>query len=204
MNTITRHRPPRRTVQHLLLAMLLPLLMLMAPDRVMPAGKRFVVPDVTLVDHRGRQQRLRSTVMAERVVVMNFIFTDCAATCPVSTAIMKSVHERLSRADLLGQEVVLISVSVNPTVDTPQRLRHFAKEHDALAADWYWLTGSQEHVDRLLLALHTYTAQAREHPNVILVGHGKAGPWTPLYGFPAVDSVVEQVYRYLGKAETSG
>ena len=157
------------------------------------------LPDVLLVDRAGNERHLFSEITGDRTVVMNFIFTDCSAACPISTAIMKSVRTRLNGQGDSGKSVVLVSVSINPWADTPQRLAEFARRHGATGKGWFWLTGAQREVDRLLLAAHSYTAEASEHPSVILIGRPDVGQWTPLYGFPKAEAILDQVSRYQGK-----
>ena len=164
------------------------------------AGEKVeALPDVLLVDRAGNERHLFSEITGDRTVVMNFIFTDCSAACPISTAIMKSVRERLNGQGDRGEGVVLVSVSINPWADTPQRLAEFAKRHGATSDGWFWLTGAQREVDRLLLAAHSYTAEASEHPSVILIGRPDVGQWTPLYGFPKAEAILDQVARYQEK-----
>lgn len=160
------------------------------------------LPDVLLVDRAGNERHLFSEITGNRTVVMNFIFTDCSAACPISTAIMKNVRTRLNGQGDSGKGVVLVSISINPRADTPQRLAEFARRHGATGDGWFWLTGAQREIDRLLLAAHSYTAKASEHPSVILIGRPDIGQWTPLYGFPKADAVLGQVARYQGKEAT--
>ncbi len=156
-----------------------------------------VIPDVLLVDRQGRESHIVADVMGDRVTIMNFIYTGCSSACPVSTAIMKSVHNKLIASGATPDDVVLVSVSINPVIDTPELLKQFANTHGASGEGWYWLTGSQRNVDRLLLALHTYTAEVSEHPSVILVGDARGDHWVPLYGFPKPDQVMQQVKLFL-------
>jgi protein SCO1 len=74
--------------------------------------------------------------------VADFIFTRCPTVCPVMT-------ERLAAlAPRLGEQVHLVSVSVDPDFDTPERLRAFAKEHGATSPRWHFLTGDSAAIQR--------------------------------------------------------
>ncbi len=176
---------------------LLLLTALFANGQARSGDKVEALPDVLLVDRTGTERHLFSEITGNRTVVMNFIFTDCSAACPISTAIMKNVRTRLDTQTGSGKDVALVSVSINPRADTPQRLADFAKRHGATSKDWFWLTGAQHEVDRLLLAAQSYTAEASEHPSIIMIGRPDFGQWTPLYGFPKADAILDQVAHYL-------
>jgi protein SCO1/2 len=83
----------------------------------------------------GREQ------LQGRVWVANFIFTRCPTICPLFTQKMKGVQERT--ADL-GEKLPLVSFSVDPKYDTPERLDAYAKKHGANPARWSFLTGDYE------------------------------------------------------------
>jgi len=149
--------------------------------------------DYPLVDQDGQRARLVSQVIGDRVVVMNFIFTDCTTACPVTTAIMKAVYQGLGTED----RVRLITVTANPAVDTPARLREYAERYGAVGKRWVWLSGDKEQVDELLLSVGAYSSEVSQHPSLILVGEAGGGGWTTFYGFPAAATLLEQVRRYL-------
>jgi len=61
-----------------------------------PRSVKVSVGDAPLLDQDGRKVRLRTDVMAGRVVVIDFVYTTCTTICPIFTATMTSVHERLA------------------------------------------------------------------------------------------------------------
>ncbi|HEX5751307.1 MAG TPA: SCO family protein [Archangium sp.] len=69
--------------------------------------------------------------------VANFIFTRCPTICPVFTRKMAGVQKQT--ADL--GELALVSFSVDPKYDTPERLTAYAEKHGANPARWSFLTG---------------------------------------------------------------
>src|SRR5262249_56358526 len=72
--------------------------------------------------------------LAGRVWLANFIFTRCPTVCPEMTDRLVRVQKQL------GDEVDLVSVSVDPAYDTPERMRTFAERHRALSPRWHFLT----------------------------------------------------------------
>lgn len=146
--------------------------------------------DSELVDQDGNPVRFASEAVADRIVVINFVYTSCATVCPVSSALMVQIQ-----ADLQGwenAEVRLLTISVDPARDTPERLKDYATNIGA-APGWLWLTGYKPTVDEVLKGLGVYTADYDDHPPVMLVGDSRSADWRRLYGFPDPERVVARV-----------
>jgi protein SCO1/2 len=146
--------------------------------------------DRTLVDQHGREVKFVSDVIGDRIVVMDFVYTTCTTVCPVLSAVFGQVQGQLG--ERLGEDVVLVSVSVDPTRDTPQRLKAYAAKHDARPG-WVWLTGPKATVDDVLDGLGAYTPNFEDHAAMVLVGDGASGDWSRFYGFPNPDRIMQQV-----------
>ena len=169
-----------------------------AADAATPAdsGARVEVPDVELVDQDGKTVRVRSLLQAGKPVVVSFIFTTCTTICPMLSTIVSRVQEKLG--DRVGQEVSLVSISVDPARDTPARLKAYAARHHAKPG-WTWLTGGRGTVEQVLRGMGAYTPSFADHPPMVLVGDG-AGGWTRLNGFPSQATIVAQVDAYAAAA----
>jgi len=146
--------------------------------------------DLALVDQSGAEVKFVSDVIADRIVVMDFVYTSCTTVCPVISAVFGQVQKKLG--DQLGEDVVLVSVSVDPVRDTPQRLKAYAAKHNAQPG-WIWLTGDKRTMDTVLDGLGAYSPNFEDHPAMVLVGDGRSGVWTRSFGFPSPDRLVEQV-----------
>jgi protein SCO1/2 len=73
--------------------------------------------------------------------VANFIFTRCPTVCPAFTRKLARVQKE---TDGFGPKLQLVSFSVDPTYDTPERLAAYAQKHGANPARWSFLTGDYE------------------------------------------------------------
>jgi cytochrome oxidase Cu insertion factor (SCO1/SenC/PrrC family) len=78
------------------------------------------IPDVKVYDQNGNRLNFYTDLVKNKTVAINFIFTTCTTICPPMTATFRRVQEELAKTAL---DVKLISVSVDPTTDTPERLR---------------------------------------------------------------------------------
>ncbi|MGD8931416.1 MAG: SCO family protein, partial [Chromatiales bacterium] len=146
--------------------------------------------DLPLIDQDGHEVKFVSDVIGDRIVVMDFVYTSCTTVCPVLSALFGQLQERLGAQ--LGAEVALVSVSVDPTRDTPQRLKAYATRHQARPG-WVWLTGPKRRMDEVLDGLGAYSPNFADHPSMVLVGDGRTGAWSRLFGFPSPDRLMEQV-----------
>ena len=75
-----------------------------------------------------------------KVVAITFIFTSCSATCPVLTAKMAAVQDRL--AGDFGSKIVFLSITVDPEHDKPEVLQRYSQAFGANPAGWKFLTGA--------------------------------------------------------------
>lgn len=104
------------------------------------------VPAFRLIDQAGRE--LAAEDLRGRVWVANFIFTRCPDVCPTFTAKMAELQRR---ARPVGNAVHLVSFSVDPEYDTPERLAAYARAHGADARRWSFVTGASEDVRRAVV-----------------------------------------------------
>ena len=155
-----------------------------------PSTVRIKLPDTTLTDQRGRTARFKSDFIADRLVLVNFIYTTCTTACPAHSALFADLQQRLG--DRVGREISLISVTVDPLRDTPLRLKEFSAQYKA-GPGWSFLSGSKPAVDEVLTALGAYTPNFADHPAMVLVGDPRTGEWTRFFGFPGADQILARV-----------
>ncbi|MGH7859065.1 MAG: SCO family protein [Candidatus Binatia bacterium] len=92
-----------------------------------------LVPEFELTERSGRA--IRSAELAGRPWFANFIFTRCQGTCPVLSTRMAELRERI------GDDVRLVSFSVDPLHDTPGVLSDYARRLHAPERQWLFVTG---------------------------------------------------------------
>ena len=99
-------------------------------------------PDFRLTTQDGA--RLSLSDLRGRVVALTFIYTSCADTCPLLTAKMVALQNRLGAE--FGSRIVFLSVSVDPERDTPDVLKRYAQAHGANLKGWHFLTGTSAEI----------------------------------------------------------
>ena len=147
-----------------------------------------------LLDQNGAQVRFASDIVGDRIMALNFIYTDCSTACPVASAIFSKLQNRLG--EKLKQDVRMVSLSINPATDTPERLKAYAERFHA-EREWVWLTGEKARVDALLKGLGVYNADYTNHASVILVGDPTRGVWTRFNGFSSPDAIAARIDELL-------
>lgn len=149
------------------------------------ANSKMSIPDVELLDQDGRTVRFYTDLVKGRTVAVNFIFTTCTTICPPLGATFARLQRELG--ERAGRDVQLISISVDPATDTPERLKAWGAKFHA-AAGWTFVTGRKPQVDELLRSLGAATASPQDHTPTVLVGNDATGQWTRAYGLarPAV------------------
>jgi protein SCO1/2 len=146
--------------------------------------------EVTLVDWDGKPIEFQSEAVGDRIVAIDFVYTTCSTICPVVSSVFAQVQDELG--DRMGRDVWLMSISIDPTRDTPERLRDYADKFGA-GPGWIWLTGPKSAVDRVLIGLDAFNADIVDHPSVVLIGDGRSGDWTRHFGFPSPDDIIARL-----------
>jgi len=154
------------------------------------ASVRFA--DVALLDQDGMPVRLEKDLVGDHLVVMGFIYTSCTTVCPVVSSIMSKVQQQLGGR--VGEEIRLVSISVDPQRDDSRRLAGYARAFQH-GPGWSWLTGSPYAISETLKGLGSFSANLSEHPPLILVGDGRSGHWTRFYGFTDPSVLIGEVNR---------
>lgn len=82
-----------------------------------------------------------------KVWVADFIFTSCKTVCPPITANMTRLQKMLKDEGV--KNVEFVSFSVDPTVDTPSKMKEFMSRYEMDQSKWHFLTGyTQEEIEK--------------------------------------------------------
>lgn len=147
------------------------------------------IPDAQVYDQNGQALNFYSDLVKGRNVAINFIFTTCTNVCPVLTATFRRVQVELEKSH---PDVKLISISVDPTVDTPERLRDFAGKFK-VGPGWTFVTGEKTEIDLLLQRLGAGVGNPNDHTSMILIGNDPADVWTRTYGLSSPSVILKVI-----------
>lgn len=164
-----------------------------------PAHKYFT--DVVLVNQNGEKMRFYSDLLQGKVVIINSFFATCQGTCLPMNRNLEKVQEALG--ERVGKDVRIISISVDPTVDTPHALKEYAKKLHARPG-WYFLTGDKQNVDFALNKLGQFVSDKQDHLNIIIIGNERTGLWKKAFGLAKSDELVKVVESVLNDQPLGG
>ena len=184
----------RGSVLSVLFFLFVPLVSSAAAENA-PAAPHPYFSDTLLLDQDGREVRFYSDLIRGKIVVMDFIFTRCVGPCPILSGTFAKLQARLG--DRLGKDVFLLSFSVDPDYDTPERLKEYAGRFRARPG-WSFLTGSRANVEEVLRKLGQWVEIPDQHQTVFILGNEHTGLWKKAFGlakpedlFPVIDSVID-------------
>jgi protein SCO1/2 len=103
------------------------------------------IPPFALTDERG--QPFTEAALRGHPTIVSFVFTRCDTICPVTSMKMRHLQELTFDA---GERIKLLSLSVDPTYDTPDRLAAYAHRYDADPTRWRFVTGPFDTVHALV------------------------------------------------------
>jgi protein SCO1/2 len=149
------------------------------------------IPDIVLVNQRGEKVHFYSDLIRNRVVAINTIFTTCTTICPVMGAGFASLRKTLQAKGPANAS--LISISIDPLADTPERLAEWSRGFGETGPGWTLLTGPKADVDRLLKALGLFTADKNDHAPVTLIGGDDGAGWSRAPGLYSSSRLAELI-----------
>jgi len=154
------------------------------------AAARKYFSDVVLLNQNGEQMRFYSDLLKGKVVVVNSFFTSCTSVCPLMNSAMEKIQAAF--AERVGKDIFLISISVDPTTDTPPRLKEYAERFHAKPG-WYFLTGKKENVDLALYKIGQYVEAKDDHSTIIIIGNERTGLWKKTLGLAKAEDLIKLV-----------
>ncbi|HEX9918057.1 MAG TPA: SCO family protein [Pyrinomonadaceae bacterium] len=164
-----------------------------APSAEASAAQKYFT-DVELINQNGERMRLYSDVLKNHIVVVNAFFATCQGSCLPMNRNLEKVQAAFK--ERMGKDLYIVSISVDPTVDTPQSLKEYAKKLNA-APGRLFLTGKKENVDWALYKLGQYVEQREQHTNIFIIGNERTGLWKKAFGLAKPEELVKIVESVL-------
>lgn len=105
--------------------------------------KYHTIGDFELTNQNGKT--ITEEDYKDKIYVADFFFTTCQTICPVMTDHMVKIQEKLKN----DQEVLLLSHTVTPEIDTVAQLKRYAKKKGVNDAKWNLVTGDKKQIYNL-------------------------------------------------------
>lgn len=161
------------------------------------AKARGYFTDSVLQAQDGRPLRFFSDVLKDRIVLVNFVFTECGDSCPLIT------HKLLQARQALGAqagEVRFVSITIDPERETPQTMAAFARKHGAVDPQWLWLSGTKANIELVTKRLGAHTDSREDHFTGLIAGNLRTDRWVKIRP-DAPPTVIAEQLRRIGDLE---
>lgn len=156
----------------------------------------YTLADVKLIRQDGQAVKFLSAVNDGRPVLLNFIYTSCTAICPVTSKVFADVREKLGKD---RDRVNMISVSIDPEYDSPERLTEYAKRFDDSRASWNFFTGTAKDSVAVQKSFATYQGDKMNHVPVTFMRAASGSHWVRIDGFASPEVLLAELRPLLLK-----
>ncbi|MDH7448116.1 SCO family protein [Aquimarina sp. 2201CG14-23] len=146
--------------------------------------------NVELINQYGDTMRLYTDLMKDKVVIINPFFSECKGVCPMMSSNLEKIQEHLG--DKLGNDVHIISMTVDHETDQENILKSYAEAYNARKG-WYFVTGEKENIELALTKLGKNVTNREGHDSIFLIGNLNTKLWKKVNGLAAVDDIIAQV-----------
>jgi len=148
------------------------------------------LPDVMLVRDDNRTVSFKDEINDGRPVVLTFIYTTCPSICPVISQTLSQLQSKLG-AD--RDKVHLVSISIDPENDTPERLRAYAAKFGA-GPEWQHYTGTLAASVAAQKAFNVFREDKMDHNPVVLLRAAPGKDWLRIDGFATADELLDSFH----------
>ena len=157
---------------------------------IKPVNPQPTIGEIALADHNGRATSLRAALDTDNPVLVNFIFTSCTTICPVMTTGFAQFQQDLGAE---REMVRLISISIDPDVDTVDTLRAYATKYRA-GDSWQFLTGTRAAVEAAQRAFGAFRGDKSNHAPLTFLRRTPDSPWLVIDGLSSAGTLL-RAYR---------
>jgi protein SCO1 len=126
------------------------------------AGSKWMT-GFTLSERGGKQVHWKD--LQGKVTVTSFFFSSCPTTCLQQNQKVREIQQAYK-----GKDVVFLSITCDPEIDTPERLREYADRLDADKSQWLFLTGDLPYIRRVAGELFGVPLDKQTHSELLIVG----------------------------------
>lgn len=152
------------------------------PDHARRGGSRAnYFPNVTLYTHEGKPVKFYDDLIRGKVVAINMMYAACEGICPIITSNLVRVQQLLG--ERVGRDLFMYSLTLQPELDTPQRLKEYAEMH-GVKPGWWFLTGAPADIQLLRSRLGFFDPDPvvdndkSTHTGMLRIGNDVYNRWT--------------------------
>jgi len=118
--------------------------------------------DFTLTERNGKA--IRWSDLAGKVRVVSFFFSSCPANC-----LQQNMKVREIERAYVGKNVVCVSITCDPDIDSPERLNEYSVKLEATRDQWLFLTGKLIYIRRVASEIFSVALDKQTHTERLIV-----------------------------------
>lgn len=153
---------------------------------------QYDIPEIPLVTMNGEKTTLEQELQSDKPVMLNFIFTTCTTICPVLTASFYQLQNELGDE---SQDIRMISISIDPEYDTPDKLKTYAERFNA-GPQWQFLTGDTDDIVAAERAFGAFRGAKMNHEPLTFIRAKESEAWVRINGIASAEEIISE-YRNL-------
>ena len=115
----------------------------LVPEEIQHVRKYHTIADFSLTNQNG--EAVTQEDYKDRIYIADFFFTTCPTICPLMTKNMAVIQYEIKD----DQEVLLLSHSVTPEIDSVEQLKKYALEKGVDDKKWNLVTGDKKDIYEL-------------------------------------------------------
>jgi protein SCO1/2 len=143
------------------------------------------------------------------MVLINTMYTTCRGSCPTTGTVLMKLRRDLTK--LFGSRIALVSMTLEPQVDTVAVMRRYSEDYGAgIPRDdlcpWHFVTGQPQAMDRLRRSLDFFDLDPRvdqdlsQHDATLLFGNDRSDRWANLPAAVRYGQLLATIRRIVGES----
>ncbi len=153
-----------------------------------------------LRSHDGQTLRFYDDLLRGKIVLINFMYTNCGDICPGMTQNLADVQKLLG--DRVGRDIFMYSFTLQPEHDTPERLKEYAETFD-VKPGWLFLTGAPADIELLRRRLGfadsdpVEDADLEQHIGIVRIGNEPLNRWIMAAALLRPESLIQNLRQVI-------
>lgn len=149
---------------------------------------RDYLPNSVVITHEAKPVRFYDDLIKNRLVLISFVYTSCPDICPLVTARLAELQDKLG--DELGKSIHFVSVSIDPERDSPEVLAKYAAAFKTRPG-WTFVTGRPDEIKQIRHKLGERSRRVFEHQNDVVLVNDATGEWARNSAFTEIDRLAD-------------
>lgn len=113
------------------------------------------VPTFEMTNQYG--EKFSNRDMLGKVYLVEFFFTSCPTICPVMKQNLRIIEDSIHHPDF-----GIVSITIDPKRDTPERLLQHYKQIQAKSPHWYMLTAERDYIQDVSKKFNIYLGDEKD------------------------------------------